>query len=540
MNPEILALLFGQAQPEAELLQPVAEYPAPLPYAVPRPDLEAPAEGASAPMDMPPPMLFRQSAMMPMRMPAVDYAPDDLDPYLVSTITNAARFMPSEQAVLGAGRGLAELQRQALQDAQAASNQANMLGYRQDALEARARAAAAPKPPKPPDPKTLRARIQTEQKMTDAVPDIVTANSVASRAFDIIDLAMQAQEASPGAVPNTGAFWRRAGATIAGLGNFGEDAQRLSRLNTQIKSLRLEGAPALEKLRPVSNYEAKIGVPMPETIKGGLAEVTESAEQYATNAIRSVMAALNNMRRTAPGAFNEFITNNPDFMNELLRNRRRVAEMRTKRMLQMGQEPTAEDLRRLEQEVLPDTILQPTADPFAEMLNASLQAPRAAAGMAMGLSVNESDVITSYSPRDNFRAELAQEFLAKYGGAVQRAAQDAGVPADLIMAIIDVESAFNPNAQSHVGAHGFMQLMPGTAQDVGVDRQVPEQNILGGARYIRRMLNEFGGRLDLALAAYNGGPGNLRARGLDISRMREETQRYVARVLQNLGIQYGR
>lgn len=98
----------------------------------------------------------------------------------------------------------------------------------------------------------------------------------------------------------------------------------------------------------------------------------------------------------------------------------------------------------------------------------------------------------------------------------------------LIRAVIEVESSFRPHAVSYAGAGGLMQLMPGTAAELGcADRFDPEQNIEAGSLYLRKMLDRFG-RLDLAIAAYNAGPGNVARHG-GIPPF-QQTQRYVVKV----------
>jgi len=95
----------------------------------------------------------------------------------------------------------------------------------------------------------------------------------------------------------------------------------------------------------------------------------------------------------------------------------------------------------------------------------------------------------------------------QYDQYINAAAKKYGVDPNLIKGIIKQESAFNQNAVSHCGAQGLMQLMPGTAREVGVqDAFNPAQNIDGGTKYIRKMLDMFNGDLKKAVAAYNAGP----------------------------------
>ena len=119
--------------------------------------------------------------------------------------------------------------------------------------------------------------------------------------------------------------------------------------------------------------------------------------------------------------------------------------------------------------------------------------------------------------------------LTAYSDPVKQAAKQHRVDPALLRALIHAESAFNAKALSHKGAQGLMQLMPATAAELGVENALdPEQNILGGARYIAQLLKQFNGNISYATAAYNAGPNAVKKyKGIPPYK---ETEVYVERV----------
>jgi soluble lytic murein transglycosylase-like protein len=124
---------------------------------------------------------------------------------------------------------------------------------------------------------------------------------------------------------------------------------------------------------------------------------------------------------------------------------------------------------------------------------------------------------------------LAEKGTGSLEQMIETAADKYNLPPKLIKSIIRHESNFNPNAVSKAGAAGLMQLMPETARSLGVTNLFdPFQNIMAGSKYLRSMLDKYNGNLQLALAAYNAGPGNVDKYG-GIPPFKE-TQHYVRKV----------
>ena len=136
----------------------------------------------------------------------------------------------------------------------------------------------------------------------------------------------------------------------------------------------------------------------------------------------------------------------------------------------------------------------------------------------------DSSISHKSNPTDTSRSEI-NDLIEKY-------AEKNGLDSDFVKAVVKQESGFNPQATSSCGAMGLMQLMPGTAQGLGVTNAYDaEQNIMGGTKYLKGLLDRFDNNKSLALAAYNAGPNAVKKYGGIPPYM--ETQNYVKSVLSN-------
>lgn len=126
--------------------------------------------------------------------------------------------------------------------------------------------------------------------------------------------------------------------------------------------------------------------------------------------------------------------------------------------------------------------------------------------------------------------------MEKIYSAVDSASKKYGVDSNLILAIIKQESDFDSNSTSGVGATGLMQIMPQNFAHLGIsDGYDVNQNINGGTKLLKEYLDKYNGNAEMALMAYNGGPGTMQKRGVssanDLYKMPSETQNYVPRVM---------
>jgi soluble lytic murein transglycosylase-like protein len=146
---------------------------------------------------------------------------------------------------------------------------------------------------------------------------------------------------------------------------------------------------------------------------------------------------------------------------------------------------------------------------------------------------NGQPIVPAYAYSDVNPPPVPVQFAA----ALKQAATAANLSPTLLSALVWQESRWNPAAISPKGAIGLAQLMPGTARDLGVNPADPTANLIGGARYLRYLLDQFGGDVEKALAAYNAGPGRVRSAG-GIPAI-AETRAYVASIVRRISFSTG-
>lgn len=141
-----------------------------------------------------------------------------------------------------------------------------------------------------------------------------------------------------------------------------------------------------------------------------------------------------------------------------------------------------------------------------------------------------------YSSGTSMLNNRTPEDLKKIYSAVSDASKKYGISESLILAVIKQESDFDSTCTSSVGASGLMQIMPGNYSHLGIsDPYDVDQNVNGGTKLLREYLDKYNGDIQMALMAYNGGPGTMQRRGVtssdDLYKMPEETQNYVPKVM---------
>lgn len=147
------------------------------------------------------------------------------------------------------------------------------------------------------------------------------------------------------------------------------------------------------------------------------------------------------------------------------------------------------------------------------------------AGLADDASAGKAPPAVAPTPATRV-ALVACPVPARWRATFRSAAADAGLPLSMLVAVAKVESRFDPGARSSAGAHGLLQVLPSTAAELELDALHPGENVLAGARYLRKMLDRFEST-ELALAAYNAGPTAVELYGASPN---PETIAYVANV----------
>ena len=178
----------------------------------------------------------------------------------------------------------------------------------------------------------------------------------------------------------------------------------------------------------------------------------------------------------------------------------------------------------IERQLNPEATQNAEKSTFAEVLKSSKANVFRVAKQEKAQSANP---IQSTSSTDNIKVPAGKSHILSL---ISQVCKKYNMDEKLVKAVIKQESGFQPEVMSHCGAMGLMQLMPETASSMGVMNAFnPEENIMGGTKYLKGLLDRFGGNKALALAAYNAGPGAVQRYG-GIPPY-EETQNYVKSVL---------
>lgn len=183
------------------------------------------------------------------------------------------------------------------------------------------------------------------------------------------------------------------------------------------------------------------------------------------------------------------------------------------------------------QQIQPNTTVNPSqvsnVQPFQEVLQETAQSQFGSLLTRQPVTSVQAQISTQPQLRDYSSASKPQIL-----SMISQISKKHGVDEKLVKALVRQESGFNPNAKSHCGAMGLMQLMPGTAKTLGVkDPFNPMQNVDGGVRHLKWLLSKYHGNVILSLAAYNAGSGAVDK--YDGVPPYKETQNYVKNILAN-------
>jgi soluble lytic murein transglycosylase-like protein len=172
-----------------------------------------------------------------------------------------------------------------------------------------------------------------------------------------------------------------------------------------------------------------------------------------------------------------------------------------------------------------NTNIEPTHPPVSTLPPEAMQRYR-----SMGQATGQVADLVRLRSQARQQGTAVADTLQRFEQEITQSARQNGLDPALVLAVVMEESGGDPMATSGKGAQGLMQLMPQTARELGVDDPTsPSQNVAGGSLYLSRMLNRYDGDLELALAAYNAGPGNVDRAGGKVPDFKE-TQSYVKKV----------